>query len=115
MDLLHLLMAGGILFCCYHVWQLRKENETGYEQKQKEEKQRKEQQLHERLREAKGKQVDLSLKEPLTFLDTGFHLTGMIKDVDEDWILIISRKGNKDIQRYFRCNLIDDIMERSEI
>lgn len=55
------------------------------------------------------------MKEPLTFLDTGFHLTGMIMDVDEDWVLIISRKGYKDIQRYYRCNLIDDIMELSEI
>lgn len=43
MDLLHLLMTDGILFCCYHVWQLRKENETGFDQKEKEEKQRKEQ------------------------------------------------------------------------
>lgn len=51
----------------------------------------------------------------VTFLDTGFHLTGMIIDIDEDWVLFISRKGNKDIRRYFRCNLIDDVMELLEI
>lgn len=56
-----------------------------------------------------GKYCEISLKEWLVYIDGDYTLTGIIKEMDDDWLVIEVTKKNKIKTKVIRKSLISHI------
>lgn len=110
MEWIALIVAG---VCLYQIHGLKKQ--TGCKEKNiDKEKLNMERQniLRERLFKLIGSTCEIEMKKPLLQVDMIYSALGVLETMDDDWIMLVTKKKNKDIKRVIK---IDDIKEVKEI
>lgn len=92
------------ILCFYEIHTLKKDGTKNKERKSRET-------FVELLRELHGRECEIVIDKSLIYLDIVYSVRGVVADSDDDWVLIISKKGKKSLQRMFRITLIKDVKE----
>ena len=104
------LIACGVAYCVYEVFNLKKMiallDKDGISREKK-----KDAAIKERMAALIGKHVELDFKEEMYALDFIETKEGVIMDMDEAWMWFFYRKGKKEVQTCIRCDIIKDVKE----
>lgn len=104
MEWIALLVSG---ICLFQIYELKKtiQNKMNTKEKVNIEKQSI---LRERLSELMGNTCEIEMKKPLLQVDMIYSTIGIVEEMDDDWIILVTEKKNKKITRVIK---IDDIKE----
>lgn len=67
--------------------------------------------LKEQLISLKDKTCEITVKEPLIFIDIMYQAQGIILDVDQDWVLFAQTKNKKQLEKLIRIAMIKEVKE----
>lgn len=112
MDFILFLTFLGVAYCSYSIYVERNDKEKPA----KEDNSKKTTELmHDRLHTLIGKKCELTFHSIMATLDFMYMGQGIILDVDEEWVLLLTKKGKKEQKRLLRIANIKEVKEISEV
>lgn len=109
MNFIVFLLTIAVVYCLYELYHLKKKIEDDKTTQAKSENSTT--LFVERLRQLKHHTCEITLKEPLIFIDVMYKVKGKIIDSDHEWVLISCMKNKKEQQKIIRISVIKDMKE----